>query len=214
MRHLHRLALLPLAVLWTMATPAQAQQARPGAALPSPCAAHLQAAQARADLDAVYNPCRLDDGAVASEQRRNDGASARQDWENMEAEPPRHRFADLGEQSALGLALGAVGAAGDLGWRSGALPGWLGGTAGSQEAGAARWQAPQDVAWREDAPPGWLRQGGSAALGSVGLRGGPVTAREGGGSFSAPVPEPAGWLSLLAGLILLSAGKARRAVRR
>lgn len=211
MRHPHRLAALPLAALLSI-NPAWGQPPA-GAAPPSPCAAQLQAAQGRADLDATYNPCRLDDGAVASGTHTNNGTSARQDWQNDAAAPPHHRFADLGEQRALGATLGMAQWPGQIGWRQDAPPGWPMGMADDAAGAAAHWRAPQEVAWEQEAPPGWLgRERG--AWTSFGLGGGPVTAREGGGHVGAPVPEPAAWMSLLAGLALLSAGRARPAVRR
>ncbi|UTY55773.1 PEP-CTERM sorting domain-containing protein [Massilia sp. erpn] len=214
MNFLHRLALLPLAALLTLGgTPACAQQAAGSAApAPSPCSSHLRQQRSHADLDATYNPCRLQDGEVDSGARLNDGDSRRQDWNDSAAEAPRHRFLDLGEQHALGLALNAGLPGGDLGWRQGALPGWR--IAMEEEAGHSWEPLPPAVHWWRTEAPGWLRSGGVDGPGRFGLGGGPLTSRQGGAAASAPVPEPATWLSLLLGLALLSAGKARRAARR
>ncbi|AKU22020.1 PEP-CTERM sorting domain-containing protein [Massilia sp. NR 4-1] len=216
MSFLHRLALLPLAALLTLGgAPARATAAAgAAAAAPSPCSSHLRQQRARADLDATYNPCRLDDGAVGSGKRTNDGDSAQQLWNGREEEAPRHRFLDLGEQHALGLALGGAAQAGDGGLRRAALPGWRLGMEEEEWRAASQGRTPPEVRWWGDAAPGWLRSGGLASPERFGLGGGPLTSREGGVALSTPVPEPATWLSLLVGLALLSAGKARRAVRR
>ncbi|NVD99985.1 hypothetical protein [Massilia sp. BJB1822] len=212
----HRLALLPLAALLTLGgAPARASQAAGSSAVPaSPCSTRMQEPHSRADLDATYNPCRLHDGEVGGGKRTNDGDSVQQDWNGSEADAPRHRFLDLGEQHALGLALNAGTQASSAGLRQGALPGWH--HAWGEEEGRAAGQGRPlpEVYWWGEAAPGWLRSGALASPGRFGLDGGPLTSREGGAMVGAPVPEPAAWLSLLVGLALLSAGKARRAVRR
>lgn len=222
MSFLHRLALLPLAALLPLGgVPARASQAAGSAyaAPASPCSTRMQEQRARADLDATYNPCRLHDGAVGGGSRTNDGATAGQDWQDSEAEAPRRRVLDLGEQHALGLALSAGAPGADAGWHQGALPGWRWAMAEEEWRAAGRERAPQEVGWWSADAPGWLRGGGVEGPGHVGpgrfgLGGGPLTSREGGLAASAPVPEPAAWLSLLVGLALLSAGTVRRAARR
>ncbi|MBB3119624.1 PEP-CTERM sorting domain-containing protein [Pseudoduganella violacea] len=216
MSFLHRLALLPLAALLTLGgAPAHASPAASAAANPaSPCSSHLREPRARADLDARYNPCRLHDGEVGSGNRTNDGDSGRQDGNGHEEDAPRHRFLDLGEQHALGLALAGAAPAGDAGPRQAALPGWRFGVEAEEWRAAGQRRALADVYWWREPAPGWLRGAAAASPERFGLGGGPLTSREGGLVASAPVPEPATWLSLLVGLALLSAGKARRAARR
>ncbi|UMR28372.1 hypothetical protein MJ904_14440 [Massilia sp. MB5] len=149
MSFLHRLALLPLAALLTLGgTPARATAAAgAAAAAPSPCSSHLRQQRARADLDATYNPCRLDDGAVGSGKRTNDGDSAQQLWNGREEEAPRHRFLDLGEQHALGLALGGAAQAGDGGLHRAALPGWRLGMEEEEWRAASQGRTLPEVRW-------------------------------------------------------------------